>query len=100
MTTANHKTTYTLLRTKQGTFKVRFEWDARGRAYLVTVPSLPGAITFGTSLQEAKKMARDVIELHCECLVDEGHLVIDDTKRLVNPKGTIVKSLLSTVAFA
>ena len=94
------KITYTNLHTKQGTFKVKFEWDARDRAYLVTIPSLPGAITFGTSLQEAKKMARDVIELHCECLVEEGNLVIDDEKRLVNPKGAMVKSLLSATAFA
>ena len=56
------KITYTNLHTKQGTFKVKFEWDARDRAYLVTIPSLPGAITFGTSLQEAKKMARAIAD--------------------------------------
>lgn len=100
MTTANRKTIYAPLQTKQGVFKVKLEWDARDRAYLVTIPSLPGAVTFGTSLQEAKKMAREVIELHCECLVDEGHLVIDDEKRLVNPKGTLIKSLLPRASFA
>ena len=93
MTARHGKATYALLETKQGTFKVKLEWDAGDRAYLVTVPSLPGVVTFGTSLKDAKKMAKEAIELHCECLVDEGHLVIDDTKRLVNPKGAIVKSL-------
>ncbi len=96
MATAQKKTKYALVETKQGTFKVKFEWDAKDRAYLVTVPSLSGVVTFGTSLKDAKKMAKEAIELHCECLVDEGHLVIDDTRRLVNPKGAIVKSLRST----
>lgn len=93
MSVLQRKTKYVLLETKQGTFKVKFAWDASDRAYLVIIPSLPGAVTFGTSFLEAKKMAKEVIELHCECLVDEGHLVIDDTKRLVNPKGAVVKSL-------
>lgn len=96
MSTPQRKTKYILIETKQGTFGVKFAWDARDRAYLVTIPNLPGAVTFGTSFSEAKKMAKEVIELHCECLIEEGHLVLDDTKRLVNPKGAIVKSLPST----
>ena len=91
------KIKYLTLKTKEGTFRVKFEWNSRDGAYLVTVPSLPGAITFGLTLNEAKKMAREGIELHCECMVEEGHIVIDDNKKLVNSKGSIVKSVPSGV---
>ncbi|MBI4215635.1 MAG: type II toxin-antitoxin system HicB family antitoxin [Parcubacteria group bacterium] len=52
------------------------------KVYLVRVPNLPGVITFGRSLIEAKKMAREAIELHCECEIDEGKIVIDDRRRV------------------
>jgi len=95
--TSKKKLIYTILKTKEGTFRVKFEWDSRDKAYLVTVPSLPGAVTFGLTLGEAKKMAREVIELHCECMVEEGYIIIDDSKKLVNPKGSTVKSVPSGV---
>lgn len=91
------KVKYLTLKTKKGTFRVKFEWDSRDKVYLVTVPSLPGAITFGSTLNEAKKMAQEVIELHCECMVEEGHIIVDDNKKLVNSKGSIVKSIPSGV---
>jgi hypothetical protein len=46
--------------------------DKKGRAgknlpesgYQVTVPTLPGLITFGRTLAEAREMARDAIRCH------------------------------------
>jgi predicted RNase H-like HicB family nuclease len=40
--------------------------------YTVTVPSLPGCVTFGADLQEAITMAREAIELYLESLVAHG----------------------------
>jgi len=37
--------------------------------YTVTVPMLPGCVTFGKNLGEAKRMAREAIELYIESLV-------------------------------
>jgi len=36
--------------------------------YTVTVPNLPGCVTYGKDLREAKRMARDAIELYIEDL--------------------------------
>lgn len=36
--------------------------------YTVTVPSLPGCITYGDTIEEAIKMAKEAIELYIESL--------------------------------
>ncbi|HCL89915.1 MAG TPA: antitoxin HicB [Candidatus Atribacteria bacterium] len=36
--------------------------------YTVTVPSLPGCVTYGESIEEATEMAKDAIELYLESL--------------------------------
>ena len=36
--------------------------------YTVTVPSLPGCVTYGKSLKEAKKMALEAVTLYVESL--------------------------------
>ena len=36
------------------------------------MPRVRGVVTCGDTLAEAKKMAKEAIELHCECLVEEG----------------------------
>lgn len=40
--------------------------------YTVTVPSLPGCITYGETLEHAKEMAKEVIELYLESLSEHG----------------------------
>ncbi len=40
--------------------------------FTVNVPSLPGCITFGESLDEAMSMAREAIELYIESLIAHG----------------------------
>ncbi len=37
--------------------------------FTVIVPSLPGCITYGSTLKEAKQMAVEAIELYLESLV-------------------------------
>lgn len=68
--------------TKHGTYQVHIWWDAKDKAYLVKVPSLPNVVTFGKTLTEAKHMAKDAIELYCSCMIDDGNIVIDDKRRV------------------
>jgi predicted RNase H-like HicB family nuclease len=40
--------------------------------YTVTCPSLPGLVTYGETLEEARAMAADAIEGYLECLREDG----------------------------
>ena len=60
------------VKTGMGMFLALFESNAPEKGYTVTVPKLPGVVTCGDTLAEAKQMAREAIELHCSCLLAEG----------------------------
>jgi len=66
------------IQTKAGVYKTTIWWDKKDKSYLVKVPSLLEVVTFGTSLASAKKMAKDAIELYCDCIMAEGKVIIDD----------------------
>lgn len=38
----------------------------------MTVPSLPGCVTYGDTIDESIEMAREAIELYIESLVEHG----------------------------
>ena len=78
--------------TKHGSYRVEIRRDEKEGTYRVRVPAFPELATFGTSLADAKRMAKDIIELHCDCLVDEGKLIIDDTGRAAGrlPKSRVL----------
>ena len=40
--------------------------------YTVTCPALPGLVTYGETLQEARAMAADAIRGYIECLREDG----------------------------
>ncbi len=40
--------------------------------YTVTVPSLPGCVTYGDTIDEAIDMAREAIQLYIESLKEHG----------------------------
>ncbi len=40
--------------------------------YTVIVPSLPGCVTYGNTIEEAIKMAKEAIELYIESLKEHG----------------------------
>ncbi len=40
--------------------------------YTVTVPSLPGCVTYGETVELSRKMAREAIELYIETLKTHG----------------------------
>ena len=81
-----------VIKTKEGSYNIIVWFDKKDKAYLVKVPSLPEVFTFGKSLVDAKKMAKDAIELYCDCLIDEGNIVIDDQRHAVGklPKSHVI----------
>lgn len=45
-------------------FPAIFDPDEEGRGYTVTFPDLPGCITEGDDLEEARAMAQEALELY------------------------------------
>jgi antitoxin HicB len=52
-------------------YRVLLRKETEG-GFTVTVPSLPGCVTFGETLEEAMSMAREAIELYVESLQAHG----------------------------
>ena len=48
-------------------YRVLLQKEPEG-GYTVTVPLLPGCVTYGETIEEAKEMAKDAIELYLESL--------------------------------
>ena len=58
---------------KKKEFVYQFEtlFEPNGQGYTVTVPDLPGLVTEGRSLRDAREMARDAIRCHLEALLKD-----------------------------
>jgi antitoxin HicB len=65
-------------------YTVLFEPIEEG-GYMVVVPALPGIVTFGKDLEEARVMAADAIKCHCEGLLKDGESLPDDKKLTLEP---------------
>ncbi len=50
--------------------------------YTVSVPALPGCITYGEDIDEAMAMAKEAVELYIEELESRGEEIPDDTNTL------------------
>jgi len=48
--------------------------------FTVMVPALPGCITYGANLEEAKAMAKEAIEGYISLLKEQGEPIPDDSK--------------------
>ncbi len=46
-------------------------FESNGHGYTVTVPSLPGLVTEGDNLNDARAMAKDAIRCYLEALLKE-----------------------------
>jgi len=55
-------------------FPAVFEPAVEG-GYNVSFPAFPGCVTFGKTFEEAKKMAKEVLELWIEELSSEGEKI-------------------------
>ena len=63
------------------TYKLHLHKEVEG-GYTVTVPALPGCVTFGENVDDAIVMAREAIELYIEELTERGETIPDDTNTL------------------
>ncbi|MBN1344984.1 MAG: type II toxin-antitoxin system HicB family antitoxin [Phycisphaerae bacterium] len=46
--------------------------------FTVTVPALPGCVTWGKTVKQARRMARDAIEAYLESLAKHGEAIPHD----------------------
>lgn len=58
--------------TTEYAYTVVFEPDAEAGGYVVTCPALPGLVTEGDTLEEARAMAADAIRAYLESLREDG----------------------------
>jgi len=69
------------MKSKELSFRIVLRPEPEG-GYTVIVPSLPGCITYGETLEEAKKMAKDAIKAYLESLRKHGEKFQDDSATL------------------
>jgi predicted RNase H-like HicB family nuclease len=52
-------------------YRILLRKESEG-GYTVTVPSLPGCVTYGDTIEEAIDMAKEAIEVYIESLIAHG----------------------------
>lgn len=60
-------------------YKIMLKPEPEG-GFTVVVPSLPGCITYGSTLTEAKAMAKEAIELYLESLTAHNEYIPNDNE--------------------
>jgi antitoxin HicB len=65
-------------------YTIFFEPAAEG-GYVVTCPALPGLVTEGDTLAEAREMARDAIRAYLESLRKDGEPIPADPRMTSQP---------------
>ena len=63
------------------TYKILLQKEQEG-GYTVSVPVLPGCITYGENIDEAIAMAKEAIELYIEELTERGEVIPDNNETL------------------
>ncbi len=63
------------------TYKILLHKEAEG-GFTVSVPALPGCITYGEDVDEAIAMAKEAIELYILELQERGEDIPDDSNTL------------------
>ena len=59
---------------KEKIYQYEVVFDPNGEGYTVTVPQLPGLVTEGDNLREAREMAKDAIRCYLEALLKDKML--------------------------
>jgi len=62
-------------------YRVIFKPEPEG-GFTVTVPALPGCITYGSDIEEAKRMVKDAIQVYLESLKKHSEPIFDDADTL------------------
>ena len=66
------------------TFTMLFEPAEEG-GYVVTCPALPGLVTEGDTIEEARRMAEDALRLYLETLREDGLTIPSDKTPIAEP---------------
>ena len=53
-----------------------------GTGYSVDVPDLPGCVATGSTVEHAKRMITEAIEMHLELLHESGAKILEPSSRL------------------
>ncbi len=69
------------MKSKEASFRIVLRPEPEG-GYTVIVPSLPGCITYGETVEEAKKMTKDAIKAYLRSMKKHGERVRDDSATL------------------
>jgi predicted RNase H-like HicB family nuclease len=72
--------------TQMISYRILLKKEPEG-GYTVTVPSLPGCVTYGKSIEEATEMAKEAIELYLESLKSHH-------EEIPNDEGTLEYTLM------
>jgi len=59
---------------KESIYQYEVIFEPNGAGYTVTVPKLPGLVTEGNNLKEAREMAKDGIKCYLEALLKDKML--------------------------
>lgn len=62
------------------------------------IPALPGCLSFGESLNEARYNIREATELYLECFLEAGKSIPKD-KKLQVPEGSIIEEIIVGIDF-
>ncbi|MEW6068428.1 MAG: type II toxin-antitoxin system HicB family antitoxin [Nitrospirota bacterium] len=66
------------MKSKELSYRIVLRPEPEG-GYTVIVPSLPGCITYGETIEEAKQMAMDAIEAYLKSVEKHGDEILDDS---------------------
>jgi len=80
---------------KQYVYRVHLDPEPEG-GFTVTVPALPGCVTWGADYDHAIAMAREAIEGYLEVLLEEGKGIPEDP--VTTPVDTLIQVNAPTVA--
>lgn len=64
---------------KETIYRYEAIFEPNGEGYTVTVPKLPGLVTEGDTLNEAREMTKDAIRCHIEGLLKDRILISHKT---------------------
>ena len=67
---------------KVASYRIMLKKEPEG-GYTVMVPSLPGCITYGDTIEEAMEMGKDAVELYIESLRAHGDEIPTDEQTLM-----------------
>lgn len=59
---------------KEAIYQYEVIFEPNGEGYTITVPKLPGLVTEGGTLKEAREMAKDAIRCYLEAILKEKTL--------------------------